>query len=438
MNPTIYQKRRKQLLDKIGDGIAVLFSAPEQRRSNDTQYPYRQDSYLYYLSGFPEPESVLLLDGKTGRSTLFCREKDPLRETWDGFRYGPEAAQAVFGVDEAYPLSEWQSRLSEAIKGSSGLYALWGLYPEYDQELMRLWYPVKQAAVQRAVTGFVQAPEVLNDLSRILDPMRQIKDASEIDLLRRAGSISAQAHIRAMRYTRPGLYEYQVEAELLHHFMQNGARYAAYNSIVGGGKNACCLHYVDNNNMLQDGDLLLIDAGGEFENYAGDITRTFPVNGIFSSAQKEVYEIVLAANETAIQQTLPGAYWKDIQKKALETLVQGLIDLKLLSGSLDENIESQAYRRFYMHGLGHWIGLDVHDVGGRYHADGSLLPLCPGMCTTIEPGLYISAAPDIPAEFHDIGIRIEDNVLITENGNDVYTSEVPKTVAEIEALMQRC
>lgn len=436
MNVSVYAERRKRVFERIGNGTAVLFGAREQRRSNDTGYPFRQDSYLHYLSGFPEPDCVLLLDGKNRKSILFCREKDPQREIWEGFHYGPEAAEEAFGMDEAHPVALWQEKFAEALKGSDRLFAPWGLYPEYDQLLMQLWHPVRKAATQRSLAEFVRAPDTLADLCGILDPMRQIKDGYEIGLLRRAGRISAQGHVRAMRYAKAGVYEYQVEAELLHEFMQNGARHVAYNSIVGGGRNACCLHYVDNGCLLQNGDLLLIDAGAEVENYAGDITRTFPVNGTFSPAQKDVYEIVLAANEAAIAQTKPGALWADIHQNALKILVQGLVDLKLLAGSVDGNIESRAYRRFYMHGLGHWVGLDVHDVGGRFKEAGQPQPLLPGMCTTIEPGLYIAAADDIPAEFHNIGIRIEDNVLVTEHGNEVYTAGAPKKVADIEALMK--
>ncbi len=434
-DPARYQRRRQALLQQLGsDGIAVVFAAPEQRRSNDSFFPFRQDSYLYYLTGFNEPEAVLVLNGREQSSTLYCRRKDPLRETWDGFRYGPEAAKTVFGFDHSDGFDQWQDGLSAALAGHRRLWHLWGLYPDNDAAVLPLWHAVQQRAGQRAATAATVAPDSLMDLSVPLNKMRLIKDAQEIELLRTAGSISAQAHIRLMRHTRPGLYEYQLEGELLHHFLQHGARAAAYTSIIGGGKNACCLHYVENKDRLNDGDLLLVDAGAEYELYAGDITRTFPVNGRFSGPQKDVYEIVLAANIACIEQIKPGALWGDIHQLALNILTQGLLDLKLLRGSLDANLEQASYKRFYMHGLGHWIGLDVHDVGGRFD-NGQPVPLQAGMCTTIEPGLYISAADDIPAHFHNLGVRIEDNVLVTETGYDNYTREVPKTVADIEALM---
>lgn len=432
---TVYQQRRHDLLQHMGDDrIAIIFAAPEQRRSNDSHYPYRQDSYFYYLTGFNEPQAVLVLNGREQTSTLYCREKDPLRETWDGYRYGPEAAKAVFGFDHTANYNQWQSDFETAICGHHQLWALWGLYPEHDAEIMPLWHQVQQRAGQRAATGSTIAPNALMDLSRPLNKMRLTKDEHELHLLRQAGKISAQAHSRAMRYSRPGIYEYQVEAELLHHFMHLGARHPAYNSIVASGKNACCLHYVENKDILQDGQLLLIDAGAEYQMYAGDITRTFPVNGRFSSAQKDVYEIVLATNLAIIDAIKPGANWQELSENAISMLTQGMLDLKLLKGSLEGNIESEAYKRFYMHGLGHWIGLDVHDVGGRFDNDQPIL-LQEGMCTTVEPGLYIGNQDDIPEHFWHIGVRIEDNILVTEDGHENYTAEAPKTIADIEALM---
>lgn len=430
-----FTERRRRVLAQIGsEGVAILFAAPEQRRSNDTEFPFRQDSYFHYLTGFDEPQAVLILDGTSGKSMLFCRDKDAQAEIWNGFRYGPEAAKEVFAVDEAYSIHEWQAQLSQALLNKKSLYALWGLYPECDREVTSLWYKVQQSAGRRIQTP-TYAPESLADLAAVLDPMRLIKDEHEIMLLKQAANISAMAHIRAMQKTRPGVGELQIEAELLHEFMRHGARFPAYNSIVAGGKNACCLHYVDNKDRLQDGDLLLIDAGAEYECYAGDITRTFPVNGRFSAAQKAVYEIVLAANEAAIAAVKPAADWGDIHTLSLKILVQGLLDLKLLKGSVDGNIESQAYQRFYMHGLGHWLGLDVHDVGKRWQ-DGQPMKLQAGMCTTVEPGLYIAAAADIPTEFHNIGIRIEDNVLVTADGAENYTTKAPKSIADIEAVMR--
>lgn len=436
MNFQPYLNRRRQLLNAIGsDGIAILFSATEQPRSNDTAFPFRQNSYFYYLSGFPEPEAVIILDGASQSSILFCRDKDPLRETWDGFRYGHEAAREVFGFDEAHSIQHWQTALTERLSGKQTLYALWGQQPENDATLLQTWYPMRRIVGRRILSDCLSVPTELRDLSVLLDPMRLIKDADEIALMKRAGEISAAAHCRAMQKVRPGMSETQLEAELFHEFMRQGARFPAYGNIVAGGKNACCLHYVDNNSILNDGDLVLIDAGAEYQMYAGDISRTFPVNGRFNAAQKAVYEIVLAANMAAIDAVAPGKNWADLHQLALEILVEGLIDLKLLHGSVASNIEQKTYQRFYMHGLGHWLGLDVHDVGGRWHNQQPIL-LAPGMITTIEPGLYIGNEPDIPEEFRNIGIRIEDNILVTEHGAENYTAAAPKTISDIEALMR--
>lgn len=431
-----YQQRREALLQQLGEnGIAIVFAAPEQRRSNDTDYPYRQDSYLYYLTGFPEPGSALVLDGREHRSTLYCRSKDKVHEIWNGFRYGSQAAKEVFCVDSTGSIENWADGLQAALPGHCQLYALWGLYPEHDQNVLKIWHQVRQTAGYRAANGSTIVPDGLMDLSKLLNRMRLVKDAAEQKLMLEAGEISAQGHICAMQNTRPGRYEYQIEGDILQVFAQKGARYPSYNSIVAGGRNGCCLHYVENSDNLRDGDLLLIDAGAEYQMYAGDITRTFPVNGQFTGAQKDVYEIVLDVNMTSIAAIKPGADWQSISQMATRRLTQGLIELGLLRGSVEANIETQAYRRFYMHGLGHWLGLDVHDVGGRFDDNGHSILLQPGMCTTVEPGLYIAAADDIPEAFHNIGVRIEDNVLVTEQGHHAYTETAPKTVADIEALM---
>lgn len=437
MDITVYQQRRQTVLDKIGeDGIGIIFAAPEQRRSNDTEYPFRQDSYFHYLTGFPEPGAALILNGREHTSTLLCRNKDPEHEIWNGFRYGYTAAREQFAFDSADDINQWPVLLKQALAGHRRLFALWGLYPENDPKLIELWYEIARIANYRSANGSTIAPDSLVNLASILDPMRLIKDKHEQSIMRIAAEISAQAHIRAMQTTCAGQYEYQVEAEILHEFMQRGARYPSYNSIVAGGKNACCLHYVSNNCQLQQNDLLMIDAGAEYQMYAGDISRTFPVSGRFSSAQKDIYDIVLAVNQASIASTVKQANWQNISATAISMLTQGLIDLGILHGSLEQNIETQTYRRFYMHGLGHWLGLDVHDVGGRFDSNEQPILLQAGMVTTIEPGLYISAADDIPQAFHNIGIRIEDNVLITETGNEVLTASVPKTTAEIETLMQ--
>ena len=422
-------QRRQQLLASLGDAIAVLPTAPLQVRNADAHYPYRADSHFLYLTAFDEPEAVLVLDGRRGKSILFCRDKHPDMEIWDGFRYGPAAAAEAFEFDEAYSISELDTRL-----------------PALLENVPALFWPVGQRGIDSRVAGWldavrarsragIDAPQRFGDLLPLIDEMRLIKDERELAVLQRAGQISAEAHVRAMQATRPGMYEYEVEAELLHHFIRNGARYPAYESIVAGGANACTLHYAANNARLNDGDLLLIDAGCEFRGYAGDITRTFPVNGRFSGPQRDLYEVVLAAELAAIAEVKPGAPLDAPANAALRVLVQGMLDYKLLQGTLDGVIESGDYRRFYMHGIGHFIGLDVHDVGAR-RPGGQWRTFQPGMCTTIEPGLYIRADDRVPAAFHHIGIRIEDNVAVTASGHDVYTAAVPKQPDDIEALMQ--
>ena len=422
--------RRTRLMQQMGEGIAILPTAPEVVRNADSHYPYRADSHFLYLTGFAEPEAVLVLDAGAGKSILFCREKNLEREVWEGFRFGPDGAREAFGFDEAYPLSELDARLPDLLSGQKSLWWNVGRQPGFDVRVNG-WLD----AVRQRYRSGEQPPALYHDLLVLLDEMRMIKDAGERATLRRAGQISAQGHIQAMRATRPGMMEYQVEAEILHTFIRNGARYPSYESIVAGGANACTLHYAANNARLNDGDLLLIDAGCELNGYAGDITRTFPVNGKFSPAQRDVYEIVLAAELAGIAAVKPGAVWNEPGDAALRILVQGMLDLKLLDGSVDGVIESGAFRQFYMHGIGHMIGLDVHDVGQRKQG-GQWRTYQPGMCTTIEPGLYIRPAPNVPAALHNIGIRIEDDVLVTETGHEVYTADVPKEIDAIEILMQ--
>lgn len=421
--------RRQRLMAELGSGIAVLATAPEVLRNADSPYPYRPDSHFWYLTGFTEPGAVLVLDASQGRSILFCRSKDPAREVWDGFRHGPAAAKEAFGFDEAWPIEELDSRMPDILADQPSVHWPMGRRPGLDAQVAG-WL---EALRQRFRTG-VAVPACFTDLLAPLDELRLIKDGSEIALLRRAGKISAEAHVRAMQTARPGLHEYQVEAEILHTFIRHGARYPAYESIVAAGANACTLHYVSNNQVMQAGELLLIDAGCECNGYAGDITRTLPVNGKFSPVQRDVYEIVLAAELAAIRVLRPGVSLLAPGDAALKVLVQGLIDLKLLAGSVDGNIESAAYRQFYMHGIGHMVGLDVHDVGKR-KLNGDWRVYVPGMCTTVEPGLYIRPAANVPAHLENIGIRIEDNVLITADGCDVYTSDVPRHIDDIEALM---
>ena len=436
LDVSVYRVRRERVYDAIGNGVALLFAAPERMRSNDTEYPYRQDSYFYYLSGFTEPEAVMILDGASRTTTLCCRPKDPDMETWLGFRYGPDLAAQTFGFEAACNISEWQQRLQQHLYHADSIYALWQHDGVADADIVSLWRKLSADVAYRKIDGNIVTPaHVLGDLYPILDEMRLIKDAHEITLLRTAAQLSAEAHNKAMQAACKGVTEYQLEAEILYHFMRNNARSPSYNSIVAAGKNACTLHYVQNNAVLQEGQLVLIDAGAEYGYYAGDITRTFPVNGQFTGAQKAVYEIVLEANKQAIAAIAPHVLWQEVSDVALNILVQGMVDLKLLHGNVEDNIATQAYRRFYMHGIGHWIGLDVHDVGGRFH-QGQARKLLENMCTTVEPGLYIKAADDIPPEFHNIGIRIEDNVRVSANAAEVYTTATPKEIGDIEALMR--
>ena len=422
-------QRRQRLLQTLGTGIAVLSTAPEQLRNRDSHFPYRFDSHFYYLTGFTEPAAVLVLDATTQRSILFCRDKDMEREIWDGFRYGPAAAAAQFGFDEAYSISELDQRLPALLANQAILHYALGADQNWDKRVLGWLNSVRAEA-----RGGVTAPAQLRDVRVMIDAMRLLKDDAELTLLRRAASIACAAHSRAMQVTAAGQFEYQIEAEFLHEFRRHGAQSPAYTSIVAGGANACVLHYVDNNALLRDGELLLIDAGCELDGYASDITRTFPVNGRFSAAQRDVYELVLAAQAAALATIRPGAQWHLAHEAALAVLVQGMIDFGLCQGSVDGVIESGAYRRFYMHRTGHWLGLDVHDVGDYKH-NGEWRDLQPGMVLTVEPGCYIRPADDVPAAFWNIGIRIEDDVLVTAQNHEILTLAAPKTVVAIESLM---
>ncbi len=429
-NANIYQTRRARLAAQLGDGIAVIATAPEATRNRDSHYPYRFDSYFYYLTGFTEPDAVVvIIGGDTPRSLLFCRDKDETREIWDGFRFGPEAAQEQFAFDTACSISELDNQLPELMGNVGKLAYAVGFNPAWDARMLGWLNTVRGKARQG-----IRAPTEIIDVRAALDEMRLFKDAPEIATMRRSGQIASDAHRHAMRATRPGRFEYEIEAELLHHFYGQGAQSPAYTSIVAGGANACVLHYVENRAALKDNDLLLIDAGCELDGYASDITRTFPINGRFSAAQKTAYEIVLAAQDAAIANVRPGNRWIDPHTAAVRVLVQGMIDLKLLSGDVDNLIESEAYSRFYMHRTGHWLGLDVHDAG-EYKVDGKWRALQPGMTLTVEPGLYIRPAGDVPKALWNIGIRIEDDVLVTESACEVLTS-APRTVADIEDWMR--
>ena len=424
-----YLERRRRLALSMSEGVAVVPTAPERLRNRDTHFPYRFDSHFYYLTGFAEPEAVLVLTAQ-GKSMLFCRERNEERETWEGFRYGPQAARERFALDEAHPIAALDEKMVELLENQSALHYPVGADPEWDARAIR-WLN----AVRAKGRAGISAPERVQDVRGLIDDMRLVKDAQELGLMRRAARIAAAAHRRAMQSTRSGRNEYEVEAELLYEFRRNGAQFPAYSPIVAGGANSCVLHYVFNNAPLHDGDLLLIDAGCELDGYASDITRTFPVNGRFSPAQREVYEIVLAAQKAAMDKVRPGNPWNEPHEAAVRVLAQGMLDLKLLTGNLDEVIEKETYKRFYMHRTGHWLGLDVHDAG-EYKRAGQWRPLEPGMALTVEPGLYIRAADDVPERLRNIGVRIEDDVVVTQGTCEVITAEAPKGVAEIEALMR--
>lgn len=429
-NPDIYAQRRARLLTQMQQGIAIVPNAPEQRRNGDADYPYRFDSSFYYLTGFCEPESVLvLIAGDRPQAILFCREKDVDREIWDGYRFGPDAAREDFGFDAAFPIDELDEKLLELMGNQPALFYPMGACRTWDHRLLEL-----RTQVQKKGRGGIHAPNEMHDVRKFINEMRLFKDSHELDVLRRAAAISTAAHKRAMQFTRPGQFEYQVEAELLHEFCRNGARDPAYTSIVAGGANACVLHYIANNAKLHDGDLLLIDAGCELEGYASDITRTYPVNGRFLGAQKEIYEIVLASQTAAIAAAVAGNSWDAPHNAALQILAQGFIDLKLCHGTVDGVLESEAYKKYYMHRTGHWMGMDVHDVGD-YKIGDKWRNLQPGMVLTVEPGCYISPADNVPINLWNIGIRIEDDVVITCDGNEILTVAAPKTVAAIEELM---
>ena len=429
-----FSERRRHLTSQMQKGVAIIPTAPEQLRNRDAYYPYRFDSYFYYLTGFGEPEAVLVMvagvDEGASKHILFCRDKDLEREIWDGFRYGPEAAREAFDFDETYPILKLDEMLPKLMAGQPAVYCALGHDTEWD---MRVTGWINQIR-QQARSG-VTAPAGIYDIRLLLDEMRLFKSAEELQVMRRAAEISSGAHRRAMRKTRPGMSEYEVEAELLHEFRRHGAQAPAYTSIVAGGANACVLHYVENNARLNDGDLLLIDAGCELDGYAADITRTFPVNGKFSPVQRDLYQLVLAAQAAAINAVRPGHAWDAPHEAALRVLAQGFIDFGLCHGSVDTVLQSEDYKRFYMHRTGHWLGLDVHDAGD-YKRDGEWRLLEPGMTLTVEPGCYVRPADNVPGHFWNIGVRIEDDVLVTETGCEVLTSAAPKTVAEIEELMQ--
>ncbi|PKO35055.1 MAG: Xaa-Pro aminopeptidase [Betaproteobacteria bacterium HGW-Betaproteobacteria-7] len=426
--------RRKRLLKTIASGVAIVPTAPEVIRNRDAHHPYRFDSYFWYLTGFPEPEAVVVLVGAKDsksrpKSILFCREKHEEREIWDGYRYGPKAVKAAFGFDAAYPIEQFDKRLPELLVDRDTLWHAIGHDAGWDARIAKALNEVR--AQTRAGK---RAPRAIHDLRFELDAMRLVKDGAEAAIQQRSADIASAGHARAMRACHPGMAEYELEAELSYEFRKRGADAHAYTPIVAGGANACVLHYVDNNKLLNDHTLVLIDAGCEVEGYAADITRTFPVNGRFNAAQKDVYEIVLAAQDAAIKATAPGRHFMEAHDAAVRVLTRGLVDLKLLQGDVDNLIDKGDYKRFYMHRTGHWLGLDVHDAG-EYKVGDQWTTLQPGMTVTVEPGLYIRPAADIPPALAGIGIRIEDDVRVTADGCDVFTT-APKTVTEIEEVMR--
>lgn len=428
---TQFVRRRHELASAIKFGIAVIPTAAERIRNKDAHFPYRFDSYFHYLTGFNEPESVVVvIGGKPSRSILFCRAKHEEREIWDGFRYGPEEAKTQFNFDDTFAIDEIDKILPQLIENKDAIFTPIGIESNWDNKMMG-WLNKTRSRAREGIT----APASLIDAREILDEMRLIKDPDELNIMRRAAKISAEAHVNAMLATKPEKYEYEIEAELLYHFKKKGSQFPAYTSIVAGGKNACVLHYIENNAVLNDGDLLLIDAGCELDGYASDITRTFPVSGKFSGPQRMIYELVLDAQQAAMEATSRGNSWQAPHDAATKVLAQGFIDLKLCHGSLDKVLENREYSRYYMHRTGHWLGRDVHDVG-NYKDDGQWRSLEPGMVLTIEPGCYIRSAPDIPEQFWNIGIRIEDDAIVNQDsGCEIITSGVPKTINDIESLM---
>jgi Xaa-Pro aminopeptidase len=428
-----YASRRSDLMAMMqANSIAVIAAAPQRVRSNDTYYPFKQSTNLSYLSGFPEPGSVMLLipGREQGEVVFFCRDKDPLRETWDGFRYGPAGTVSHFGADDAFPIDDIDEILPGMLEGKDRVYYAIGKDADFDKQLMIWVQDVKGRRGSDAVP-----PGEFVDLDHLVNEMRLIKSAAEIKLMRKAGEISARAHCRAMEICRPGLYEYQLQAEIEHEFVRSGAVGPAYTSIVGGGKNGCVLHYIENREKLKAGELVLIDAGCEYQDYAADITRTFPINGKFSPQQAAIYDIVLAAQAAAIEMIAPGLEYNLANDATVRVITQGLVDLNILNGDVDALIEQGAHRDFYMHNAGHWLGMDVHDVGD-YKIDNQWRVYEPGMVVTVEPGIYIS--PDntnVDEQWRGIAVRIEDDVLVTKAGCEDITSMVPKTREQIEALM---
>lgn len=429
-----YANRRKKLMRQIGaSGVVILPAAPSAKRNADYDYPYRQNSDFYYLTGFEEPEAVAILcpERKDGEFILFNRPHDREIEIWEGYRAGQEGAKLQFGADLAFPISELSKRLPELLEGREEVYYAIGVDKSFDRIVLDALNQLRG----KIRSGY-QSPVAIIDSTESIHEMRLIKSPAEINLMRKAAEISVDAHLRAMQHCKPSWYEYQLEAELTYVFKQNGARFYAYEPIVGSGANSCILHYSSNNQVIQDGSIVLIDAGCEFQNYASDITRTFPANGRFTDEQRAIYEIVLSAQLAAIKLIRPGLEWVQLQQTIIKILTEGLVDLGLLKGRVEELIEKKEYLKFYMHNSGHWLGLDVHDVG-RYKIQGKWRRLEPGMVLTVEPGLYVSSdIPGVHKRWQNIGVRIEDDVLVTSDGYEILSKALPKTIGEIESIMR--
>ncbi len=433
MNIKEFARRRKRLMQMMDkDSVAILPAVPIRMRNRDVEYQYRPDSDFFYLTGFSEPEAVMVIvpGRKHGEYILFCRENDPVMETWNGPRAGQDGAIEQYGAADSFPIDDIDDILPGLLENKSRVFYTMGIHKDFDQRLIGWVNRLREQS-----RAGIHTPGEFVALEHHLHDMRLYKSSYEVTRMRKAAKISAKAHIRAMQACKPGMYEYQIEAELHHQFAIQGARSPAYSSIVGGGNNSCILHYVNNDAMLNDGDILLIDAGAEFECYAADISRTFPVNGVFSKEQKALYQLVLDAQYAAIEQVQPGNHWNQVHEAAVKVLTKGLIKLGLLKSTPAKAIKSEAYKKFYMHRTGHWLGMDVHDVGD-YKIDNEWRVLEPGMVLTVEPGLYIAPMKGVAKKWHNIGIRIEDDVLVTKKGHDILSKDTPKEIDEIEALMQ--
>lgn len=413
--------------------VAIIPSARETVRSNDTHFRFRQDSDFYYLTGFEEPESIAVIaPARETKYMMFLRPRDPEREIWDGRRAGIEGAKSEYGAQEAFPISEFAEKLEEILDGAENLYYRLGVHPDLDEMIIR-----KITSMRTFNRKPIQFPTTIIDPATIVHEMRVLKSAEEIDIMQRAADIAAEAHVEAMKAVRPGMKEYQVEALIEQIFRQKGAAAPAYTSIVGAGANATVLHYINNDGELRDGELLLVDAGAEYKGYASDITRTYPISGKFSKAQREIYDLVLEAQMSCVEMVRPGVTHEQLKNHSIEILTAGMVRLGLLKGEPEELIKEEKFKQFYMHGLGHMLGIDVHDVG-RYYFDKESRALEPGVVMTVEPGLYVAPdTKDIPEQYLGIGVRIEDDVLCTQNGPRVLTNKVPKDAGEIEALMAR-